>query len=235
MTKLFLVCGYVASGKTTVSNALSKSLKVKVIRTDDVRKRLFPKEFDHSSQDEIESWLEANEDADLQQVLNPLGEAYADLIGKYAPKMKEQKELVYNQAFVELDNLLSIKEDVLFDATFSSVGMRERAYELATKNNVETIYIVQVVCSEEIVKARLQKRASGKVKTTSNAKELDIYRKVKKEFDESQIQNDNPEADIVRFLYNTGTQAISMYGKKDKTTKEILNVLLSLSKKYGGV
>ncbi|MDD2548246.1 MAG: ATP-binding protein [Candidatus Pacebacteria bacterium] len=235
MTKLFLVCGYVASGKTTVSNALSKSLEVKVIRTDDVRKRLFPKEFDHSSRDEIESWLEANEDADLQQVLNPLREAYADLIGKYAPKMKEQKELVYNQAFVELDNLLSIKEDVLFDATFSNVGMRKRAYELATKNNIETIYIVQVVCSEEIVKARLQKRASGKVKTTSNAKELDIYRKVKKEFDESQIQNDNPEADIVRFLYNTGTQAISMYGKEDKTTKEIQNVLTKLSKKYGGV
>jgi predicted kinase len=244
--KLFITCGYVASGKSTAADAVGKVTNSEIIRTDDVRKKLFPKEFEYGKIDlgnsesakQIEAWIESNDPGiDFQQVLNPLiafeGEAYVGIINKYSLRIKEQKEEVYDQAFAELNSVLAAGRDVLFDATFSSASMRERAYQIAIKNGVETVYVVQVVCDEAVVESRLTNRSTGKQITTSNAKQMSIFRKVKKEFDESRIQDDDSVV-IKRILYDTGSQEIRQFGKNDKTTKVIKNVVVALSQKYGG-
>ncbi|MFA6252149.1 MAG: AAA family ATPase [Candidatus Paceibacterota bacterium] len=248
-SRIFIVCGYVASGKTTVANELARTMGVRVIRTDDLRKELFPRELSYDQIDlgrteesagKIISWIEENDSGgiDFQQVLNPLGsfqnEAYGEIIRKYALRIKEQKQRVYNEAFARLSKILKEDKDIIFDATFSSRSMRERAYRVATENGLENIYIVQITCDEDIVKSRLANRRSGNQATTSNAKQLEIFRVVKKEFDESHIQKDNPEGlSIMRIVYDTGIQKIEQFGKVDGTTRGIGMVLTNLSEKYG--
>jgi predicted kinase len=245
MANVFIACGYVASGKSTMADALAKTAGLTVIRTDDVRKRLFPKEFDFGSVDlndsesvqKIESWIMNNPEADLQQILNPLsclGSAYAGIVSKHSSKIKEQKNWVYDQAFAELGRLLNAGVDVLFDATFSSAEMRQRVYRVAVENGAKNVYIIQVVCDQNIVEARLARRVSGKQKTTSNAKELAVFQAVKKEFDESRIQDDVPGINFARIAYDTGKQTIKFFGKEDEATKTIKSVLSILSQMYGG-
>lgn len=244
MPKLFLVCGYVASGKTTVADALAKEDHLTVIRTDDLRKMIFPKEFDFVSVDlnnqgaagMIESWIENNPEADLQQVLNPLYPlegAYADLISKHSSEMKEQKKEVYDQAFVKLDVMLATGKDILFDAAFSSAEMRQRAYQTAVKNGAD-VYVIQVICDENIVASRLARRVSGEQVTSSNAREMAVFRAVKKEFDESRIQDDAPGVNFSRIVYDTGIQTMNFFGREDETVRMIKSVLSLLSRKYGG-
>lgn len=247
MVKILLVCGYVASGKTTTAEELAKSLDLEVIRTDDLRKEIFPREFCHGSIDSsslefvemVESWIESNnpEEIDFQQVLNPLVEieACSELVREYAPRIKDQKAVVYNQAFAELGRLLASGKSVLFDATFSKSEMRKRAYKAAIDNGVETVYIIQVVCSEDVVASRLTARQAGSQATSSNARQLEVFRAVKREFDSSRIQDDDPGLEFSRTVYDTGSHEVEQFGEEDETTKVIKDVLISLSKKYVAV
>ena len=170
--------------------------------------------------------------------MNPLfaqeNETYIKIIQKYVSKIGEQKEQVYNKAFLRLSNCLKKNKSALFDATFSKKDMRERAYQIAIKNGVNNVYIIQIVCSEKVVGQRLANRRSGGQTTTSNAKQLEIFRLVKNEFDESQIQNDNPKGlNIKRIVYNTDSQEVTQFGKTDETTRKIReDVIDVLSKKY---
>jgi len=244
MSKLIIACGYVASGKTTVADALAETAKLSVIRTDDIRKKLFPGKFNFGNVDlnnlesakKIESWIKNNQGADLQQVLNPLYSfgAYAELISKYSSKIKEQKKEVYDAAFAELGRLLATGKDILFDATFSSAEMRQKAYRTAVENGAEAVYVIQVVCDEDIVASRLARRVSGDQTTTSNARQLAVFRSVKKEFDESRIQDDVLGISCSRIVYDTGIQAIKQFGEIDETTEMIRSVLFDLSRRHGG-
>ncbi len=240
MQKVFIVCGYVASGKTTVADAISNKFNASVIRTDDLRKGLFPQDFNHESMPsiEVESWIKSQDEKmiDFQQVINPLTDKseFTQLVKRYAPKIKEQKEQVYEYAFQVLENELGKGNDVLFDATFSSAEMRERVYRVASSNGIKKAYIIQVVCNEEAVVSRLANRVSGNQDTTSNARQINIFRKVKEEFDASQIQNDNPVIGIKRIVYDTGKHTIVYHGKGDKTVEKLKSILFSLSQQYGG-
>lgn len=245
--KLFIVCGYVASGKTVASKELAKVTVADVIRTDDIRKELFPEMMDYKtidldnpkSAEMIRSWIELRDPrVDFQQVLNPIlalkNETYIQIVNRYVSKIREQKEEVYSEAFRRLDKGLAEGKDMLFDATFSKREMREKVYQTAIRNGIKNVYIIQIVCDEEIVEDRLANRRSGGQTTTSNAKQLDVFRIVKKEFDGSRIQDDDPSGlNIIRIVYDTGTQEVFQFGKADgmteKIRKDVINVL---SKKY---
>lgn len=245
---MFLVCGYIASGKTTVADLLAEVIDVNIVRTDDIRKELFPARLNFKSIDlknpesakKILGWIERNDPdkIDFQQVLNPLfslkNEMYIEIVRKYTSKIKEQKEKVYNEAFLKLDRSLKEGKNALFDATFSKKDMRKRAYQVAIKNGINNVYIIQIVCGESVVKTRLANRRSGGQATTSNAKQLEIFRLVKNEFDESRIQDDDPKnLNIKRIIYDTGSQKVAQFEKADKTTKRIRkNVIDVLSSKY---
>jgi predicted kinase len=243
--KLCIVCGYIASGKTTVADKLAEVTGSDVIRTDDIRKEIFPAQIDfglinlknpEESAKKIETWINANDSKaiDFQQTLNPLfsqKEEYSKIVGKYAGKIQEQKRKVYDEAFLKLDKGLEKGRDMLFDATFSKRDMRKRVYQAAVRNGIKKVYIVQVICSESIIKARLANRRSGQQQTTSNAKELEIFRIVKKEFDESRIEEDDlSELSVSRIVYDTGSQEVLLSGKYDivteKIRKDVINVLL---------
>ncbi|MEA2004351.1 MAG: AAA family ATPase, partial [archaeon] len=175
---------------------------------------------------------------DFQHLLNPIrefeDEAYRAIVNTYMHKIPEQKKVVYDTAFDLLDTQISDGKDVIFDATFSKKEMRQRAYETAIRNGLDKVYLVQVVCDADIVKKRLENRANGKQSTTSNAKQLEIFEIIKKEFDSSHVESDNPlNLDISRIVYDTGRQEIMTYGFEDKTAEMIkTDVLNPLIEKY---
>ena len=245
--KLYITAGYPASGKTTVSEQLAAVTGAKIIRTDDMRKELFPVEINYfgsnpgylPAPEMLEKWIDSNdgEGIDFQQVVNPLAElggTYLKVAEKYAPKIKEQKSKVYGTAFEMLDKNLSEGLDTIFDAAFSKKDMRDRVYDIASKNGIDDVYIIQVVCSEDVVKSRLEARANGSAgAVTSNAKQLDVYRIVKKEFDQSQIESDKPGVNLMRFVYPTDTHKTELYGAPDSVTRMIQSkVLGALTEKY---
>ncbi len=246
MARMYIVAGYVASGKTTVANRLAEVTGASIIRTDEIRKEFFPLEFDYSgrvpSPSDIMRWLESNDMArtDLQQVLNPLkmlgGAAYRQVVDEYSHMVDVQKEMVYNTAFDRLNGCLSAGRDAIFDATFSRKELRERVYRIARRNMVKGIYIMQVVCGEGAVKRRLaarRRRPPGRV--VSNAKQLDVYRAIKREFDESRIEDDSAgEIALRRLVYHTDTHAMEMHGEPDEVTELIRDrVLCHLKSRFG--
>lgn len=243
MGKLYMVAGYVASGKTTVADQLASAAKAEAIHTDDVRKELFPLEFDYSlekplSPERIERWIVSNDKnkIDFQQVLNPLtelsGAEYRRIFDAYRPLIKAQNDKVYEASFERLNAHISSGRDVIFDATFSNREHRERAYEAAKKHGINDVYIIQIICSEDAVKARLEARtkdASGTL--TSNAKQLEIFRIVKDKFDSSRIDLDNPESvRLKRLVYDTANQTKELIGERDETTDmletDVIGVLM---------
>ena len=245
--RFFMPLGYVASGKSTVAEELAYKTGAGLISTDDIRKELFTESMDYTGiLDEpspakiIEGWIESKDKdlIDFQHLLNPIleleDEAYRKIVNKYEHKIPEQKKVVYDTAFDRLDTYISEGSDVIFDATFSKKDMRQRAYETAVRNGLDKVYIIQVVCDADIVKKRLENRVDGKQSTTSNAKQLEIFDIIKKEFDSSHIESDNPlDLDISRIVYDTGTQEIMTYGFEDKTTEMIrTDVLNPLTEKY---
>lgn len=245
--KLFLVCGYVASGKTTVSNKLAKYFSTDIIRTDDLRKELFTEELDYNSinlkdehvSEKIENWI-AGQDSDLvdfQQVLNPLRkyENFGEIIDKYDSMIGIQGKKTYETAFLRCENALCGGKSVVFDATFSDKSKRNRIYNTAKTAGLEDIYIVEVLCDEKTVLSRLEKRKGQNKNTlTSNAHEVEIYKKIKEAFDNSNIDSDAPEGlDIKRYVYHTDTQKIEFYGKPDGISDEIhTGVIDPLVKRY---
>jgi len=188
----------------------------------------------------IIKWIERNDSKkiDFQQVLNPLfaqkNEMYIEIIQKYISKIKEQKKQVYDEAFLRLNKCLEKDQDVLFDATFSKKDMREKAYQVAIKNGVSNIYIIQIVCDEDIVKTRLANRRSGDQATTSNAMQIKIFRLVKNEFDKNRIQDDDPKGLNIKWIvYDTGSQEVIQFEDTDEITKMIRkDVIDILSSKY---
>jgi predicted kinase len=248
MNNVVLVGGYVAAGKSSVRKALRESFNIRVVSTDDLRKELFPLELDYRAINlknpkdaarKIKSWIKVNDPKkiDFQQVLNPLvgldDSLYVEILQKYAPKIKEQKTEVYDKAFADFDRMLADGRNVIFDATFSKRSMRERAYQIISKNGIKNVYIVQVICDEDIVRFRLENRKTGNQITNSNAKQLEIFRIVKKEFDESEIQKDSPKGlKVSRIVYDTGNKKVELFGESDETVLRILKKLEDLSRKY---
>lgn len=243
--KLFLVIGYVASGKSTVASRLALEAGASMIRTDDIRRKIFPLTVDYRRREEwtaqrIIEWIESNDKdkINFQEVLNPLLEStdneYRDIIDKYGHFIEEQKKLVYEKAFERLSEYLEQGKSVVFDGTFSKRRMRERAYEAALRSGLKNVYIIQVMCGRDVVKERIAARRREGPSVTSEAKELEIYDIIKKEFDESGIELDEPKGlSIKRIVYNTDTYVFKLHGEEDDVTEMIeKEVLGTLIKRY---
>ncbi|MBW6451700.1 MAG: AAA family ATPase [DPANN group archaeon] len=241
---LYLVCGYMASGKSTVSNELKNTIDAKLITTDDLRKDMFPLEFDYKSIGFVDSsiipivneWFNSNdlELIDFQQVLILLRTIGSDkskaIVGMCLDQIKIQKAKVYDSAFNLLDTYLSCGYSVIFDAIFSNKSLRDRAYSIASSNGLDEIYLLQVVCGEDTVKASLEARIYNPNLTTSNAKQLEIYHLQKSEFDKSHIELDNPkDLDLKRLVYHTDTNEIESYGCEDSIVLGLKSVFKGLT------
>jgi len=84
------------------------------------------------------------------------------------------------------------------------------------------------------VKERIAERIREGSSVTSEAKELEIYDIVKKEFDESRIELDKTKGlRIKRIAYSTETYVFKLHGVKDEVTEMIeKNVLGALIKRF---
>ncbi|MFH1432734.1 MAG: AAA family ATPase [archaeon] len=243
--KLYIVCGYVASGKTTVASLLRRITGARAISTDEIRKEMYPLVFNYglkkiASAERIKEWIESN-DADkinFQEVLNPLLEfkerEYKKIIYEYNHFVREQKEKVYRRAYSLLDEYLSSGDDVIFDATFSKMEMRYEAYDVSLRHGVKDVYILQVLCSRDEVAGRLSLRKKMGRKSASEAKQLEIYDLVKMEFDRSRIDLDDPTGiNLRRIVYHTDTYDVEEFGERDDTVEMIVvKVIGALIKRY---
>ena len=248
--KLYLVIGYVVSGKSTVSNQLQSVTNAEIIRTDKMRKQMYDLEFDYSdvdlgeisSADEIWQWIEQNDSGriDFQQVANPLlaleESEYAEIVDMCMREMLAQSENVYNACFRNIFELLSESKDAIFDATFSDSEHRTRAYDIAGNAGIENVYIIQVMCGEDAARSRLESRAEGLSDAEkSNAVQMEIYRIIKNDFDKSHIDLDDPESVTVkRIVYHTDSHDIELFGEPDSVTEMIeSDVIDVLTERFG--
>lgn len=244
---LYLVLGYVASGKTTVVNVLSDVTGAEIICTDEIRNEIFPLVFDYSkidlkdpmSVDKIKTWIDSNDrdKINFQAVLNTLSELkngeYRQIIDEYSYMIGKQKEMVYGVCLLRLKEYLLQEKDVVFDGTFSKRERRYKVYDIARKCGIKNVYIVQVMCRRDVVEGRLLLRKKND-SLKSYAREVEIYDIVKKEFDESRIESDDPIGiNLRRIVYHTDGYEVEMYGEHDEIVDMILEkVIRVLRKRY---
>ncbi len=90
---------------------------------------------------------------------------------------EEEKQQVYNEMYNRLRHALRKNQTVILDATFAKEKNRYRAKEVAEEEDAE-FRLVEVVCSEDIIKKRLEVR----VMDDSEA-DFNIYLKYKNYFE----------------------------------------------------
>jgi aminoglycoside phosphotransferase family enzyme/predicted kinase len=126
---IWVVCGMPASGKSTVAAALTKTLGVKVFRSDMIRKGLFG--------------LQPNEKLDV-----PFEE------GIYS---KGASSLTYGKLLLVAQDEIEKGYSVILDATYSSRHERSEVIRLA-KDMDSNLIFVECTCPEAVIKERLMSR-----------------------------------------------------------------------------
>ena len=126
---IWVLCGVPASGKSTIAEAMSETLGVKVLRSDLVRKELFE--------------LKPTETRDLPYQA-----------GIYS---KEATALTYGKLLMLAQEEIEKGCPVILDATFGGQHQRDEAIRLAQDMDVNIIF-VECAASFEILKKRLAER-----------------------------------------------------------------------------
>ena len=100
-------------------------------------------------------------------------------IDKHPDYSQKHKRSVYAALMEEAEKRLDQGKDVILDGTFFKQDMRQRAKELAQKQN-ELFYLIKVTCPEETVKERIEKR----YQSGSDASEADfkVYKIIQNQF-----------------------------------------------------
>lgn len=112
---------------------------------------------------------------------------------------------VYDEVFRRADELAKKdpKGGMILDATFVAQELRERAAEIAAKNNM-TFVIMQTSCPQEVSLARISKRT--KEKYESNALTPDAYLANKAKFEPvniKAIKEKHPKLKVVHLTVDT--------------------------------
>jgi len=112
---------------------------------------------------------------------------------------------VYDEVFRRADNLAKKdkKSGMILDATFVTQELRERAAEIAAKNDM-TFVIMQTSCPQEVSLTRISKRT--KEKYESNALTPDAYLSNKNKFEAINIdatKKKHPNLKIIHLTVDT--------------------------------
>jgi len=126
---IWVVCGMVASGKSTLSEKLSKKFGIKILRSDLIRKKLFGLQPDQSMNVPFEE-------------------------GIYS---KGSSSLIYGKLLMLAQEEIEKGASVILDATFSSKHNRNEALRLARDMDANIIFI-ECLSSVAVIKDRLKKR-----------------------------------------------------------------------------
>ncbi|MBI4640656.1 MAG: AAA family ATPase [Candidatus Tectomicrobia bacterium] len=128
---LFVTCGLMGTGKSTLARLLAEKLHAHLLQSDLMRKR-----------------------ASGVPLAEHRYEAYGE--GIYKPDLTLQ---TYELLFDEAERLLRKGKSVILDASFKSVEDRQGAKKLAQKIGVP-FHLIECQTSEEVLKTRLEERTS---------------------------------------------------------------------------
>ncbi len=173
---LIITFGLTGCGKSFVAKSIKKFLKNSfLIKSDIVRKKIYGI-------------------SPLKKVIVPYK------TGIYSESKSEE---VYRKMLEIAEDYLKKEKNVIIDASFLKKRWREKAREIAFKNNAR-FYIIAPFCKEEKIRERLLKRK----KDVSNGR-LEIYMKQKEDYDEIDeneknytvfIDNNKSKKEVEKFL-----------------------------------
>ena len=130
---LWIVCGIIGSGKSTIAKQLGDYLEAKVLRSDLIRKELFGLAHD-----------------------TPAGGAFGE--GIYS---REGTRLAYGKLLMLAQEELKNGGSVIMDATFSSLRYRREARCLADSLDANFV-IIECVAAWPVIRRRLLSRETGR-------------------------------------------------------------------------
>jgi len=145
---IYVVCGMIASGKSTVAGALAEALQIKTINSDVVRKKLF-------SQQSFE-----NRNADFGE-------------GMYG---KGATAVTYDKLLKEAQEQIRNGHSVILDATFSREYQRRDVLRMAADTDTNIVFI-ECRCREAVIRQRLEKRNDGHDVSDARLKHLDGFKR----------------------------------------------------------
>jgi predicted kinase len=126
---LWVVCGMIASGKSTISSQLAQRFNIRVLRTDVIRKKLF----------------------------NLPCESRIDASFEEGPYSQHATALAYGKLMRKAQQELEKGYSVILDGTFSSRHWRNEAFRLVEDMDANIIFI-ETTASRSVLKDRLKKR-----------------------------------------------------------------------------
>jgi len=130
---LIIMAGLVGTGKSAVAVSLGEAIGAPVVRSDEVRKRLAGILPDEHRYEDYEN-------------------------GIYSEEFTNK---TYSELLKEASEVLGGGRSIILDASYKSRASRERAAALAREKGAR-FFIVECVCEEEVVRARLKKRMGEK-------------------------------------------------------------------------
>ncbi len=132
MPILIVVCGIIATGKSTVAKKVSEATGIELIRSDRVRKEL--------------AGMSPEEHA-----YEPYGQ------GIYSPEFSRK---TYEEMMVRAKDKLSKGSSVILDATFSKKWQREAAKKTA-ENEGAHFLCIETYAPDKVIKERAEERTEG--------------------------------------------------------------------------
>ncbi|CAN2045540.1 hypothetical protein GMMP1_1600002 [Candidatus Magnetomoraceae bacterium gMMP-1] len=148
MPVLFITTGLIGSGKSWISERISKKFKAKILSTDIARKEIFN--------------IEMNE-----KKLEDYGQKVYS---------KKSREKVYVKLFEKAEKLLQQGLNVIIDASFQQQHYRDMAKNLADKTNSQ--FIILYCCTpENEIKKMLKERSQTQSVSDGRLEIFDDFKK----------------------------------------------------------
>ena len=144
---IWVICGLIASGKSTIADALADAMQITVLRSDAVRKKLFE-----------------NHDSAPGEAEFGAGIYSAD-----ATALTYGKLLLLAQEEIEHGN------SVILDATFSQADFRREVLRLAEDMDTNILF-VECRCRESLIRDRLRRRETTAPISDARLKHLQAFK-----------------------------------------------------------
>ncbi len=174
---IWVVCGMIATGKSTVAKKLAALFSIPCIRSDEIRKSLFDDASEKSSEQGFEQ-------------------------GMYAP---EATSLVYGRMLLTAQEALEKGSSVILDATCRKHKQRQDMLQLA-KDTSANIIFVECRCPEQEIKNRLKTRDHQSSLSDARLGHFDYIKKSMDPFDDipeemhMPVKTDQPPDKIMEII-----------------------------------
>ena len=176
---IWVVCGVIASGKSTMADALAAVLGIPVLKTDSIRRELF------------RNTTKSTEAADFGE-------------GAYSP---EATALTYGRLYNRTEAALKRGRSVILDATFSLKEQRDEVRRLAEIHRVP-LNVIVCECRERVIRQRLADRGESGGISNARLSHWDRFKHRFEDIEEMQggrilrIDTEKPVEDNLKVVLN---------------------------------